>query len=646
MYWLKFTLRKSDFLIGIILIISAILRFWNAFDIPFTHDEFSALFRTQFSSFSQLIEQGVMPDGHPAGIQVFLYIWVKIVGFSEFWIKLPFLLMGFASIWLIWKIAKEWFSENVALLAASTLAFMQYFIMYSQIARPYISGLFFTLLLVWYWSRFLFCSDRNKKVMLKNALGFILGAVLCSYNHYFSLLMVVLVSFIGFFYINRNNYRWYISSLLAIVVLFLPHVKIFFYQLSLQGLGWLGKPKPTFFIDFINYLTHFNFFVMLCFIIILCWALGLIIKKHEKISKEQFISLFLGVSSALIGYVYSIYRAPVLQYSVLIFSVPFFFLFVFSFFKNVKKAYINVLVVVWSLLLINSLVFSRNYYQNFYKSIYKETFKEIKSIQNDSTLVLCGFTREIGNYYIKELEIKDTNNIYYPYLVKNKKELYSLLENPKFKTILIATVTNDSPSLFALCHEYFPYMQSHKFLDQGEIRVLKRGQALFTGYTFLNANSFGEKNAWNFDEKNIRSDVRLGAFYSIDSLHEYDVQFEFQNKNEIKSYTQIADISAWIYLPEHFKGKAHLVASIEKDSTLLWQSTVIDDKELPKKKWIPISTSLFFPDFKYPLDSIKIKTYFWNPDHQTFYVSKTFFGIRNGNPKVYWIYFNIEEDLN
>ena len=67
-----FTKIKKHIGILIILSIAIILRFYHLFDIPFTHDEFSTLFRTNFSSFSELIEKGVKIDGHPAGLQFFV----------------------------------------------------------------------------------------------------------------------------------------------------------------------------------------------------------------------------------------------------------------------------------------------------------------------------------------------------------------------------------------------------------------------------------------------------------------------------------------------------------------------------------------------------------------------------------------------
>jgi len=88
---MRFTQRfhTDQALILLILAAGAILRFYNYSDIPFTHDEFSAVFRTQFSSFHELIARGVVIDTHPAGVQVFLYYWVRLFGISEPIVKLP-----------------------------------------------------------------------------------------------------------------------------------------------------------------------------------------------------------------------------------------------------------------------------------------------------------------------------------------------------------------------------------------------------------------------------------------------------------------------------------------------------------------------------------------------------------------------------
>ena len=76
-----------------IVLVGSILRFWDYGNIPFMHDELSALSRLQFNNFNDLIREGVMlGDTHPAGVQVFLYYWTALVGTSEIMVKLPLLI--------------------------------------------------------------------------------------------------------------------------------------------------------------------------------------------------------------------------------------------------------------------------------------------------------------------------------------------------------------------------------------------------------------------------------------------------------------------------------------------------------------------------------------------------------------------------
>ena len=103
--------RMDYILIGIIILVAAVLRLWKLGQVPFMHDEFSALLRTRFDNFHDFIQQGIMPDSHPIGVQLFLWGWVKLFGWSAFWVKLPFVLMGIGSIYLIYLIGRQWFNR-------------------------------------------------------------------------------------------------------------------------------------------------------------------------------------------------------------------------------------------------------------------------------------------------------------------------------------------------------------------------------------------------------------------------------------------------------------------------------------------------------------------------------------------------------
>ena len=112
-------------ILGILLVASA-LRFYRFTDIPFTHDEFSVWSRLVYDNLSDILEKGVkLTDTHPAGVQVFLYYWTMLFGKAEWVFKLPFALMGIWSVWMVFLVAKKWFSKTTGFLSAATLATLQ-----------------------------------------------------------------------------------------------------------------------------------------------------------------------------------------------------------------------------------------------------------------------------------------------------------------------------------------------------------------------------------------------------------------------------------------------------------------------------------------------------------------------------------------
>lgn len=144
------------------MVVAAVLRLWKLGQVPFMHDEFSALSRTGFTNLHDFIEQGILTDSHPVGVQAFLLFWVKLFGWNEFWVKLPFALMGIASIYLIYWIGRQWFNSKVGLLSAAFFAVSQFTVFYSQLARPYAPGLFFVLLMAFFWYKIVFGIKRPK----------------------------------------------------------------------------------------------------------------------------------------------------------------------------------------------------------------------------------------------------------------------------------------------------------------------------------------------------------------------------------------------------------------------------------------------------------------------------------------------------
>ena len=163
-----------------VLLLAVFIRFYNYNNVPYTHDELSALSRLEFPDMSSLIENGIRPDGHPALVHLFLYAWTNIVGTSEEWVKLPFVLFGIISVLLTYKIGKKWFSESAGLFAALFMACTQFFIIYSHYARPYISGCFLALILVDSLLKILFDKQSRKSTYII----FAVSLALCALDHH------------------------------------------------------------------------------------------------------------------------------------------------------------------------------------------------------------------------------------------------------------------------------------------------------------------------------------------------------------------------------------------------------------------------------------------------------------------------------
>jgi cell division protein ZapA (FtsZ GTPase activity inhibitor) len=300
--------------------------------------------------------------------------------------------------------------------------------MYSQIARPYISGLFFALAMVYFWTRII---QNPEKHFYKNSAFYILFSSLCAYNHHFSLLFAAITGLTGLFLIQRKYIVKYIINAAIIMLLYVPNIPIVLYQLKIGGIeGWLAKPHNDFIINYISYI--FQYSVVSLFLVAGLMVFGFV--KKAKINYKWLIISFLWFFLPfLIGFIYSRYVNAVLQYSVLIFSFPFLFFILFGHIKK-QKPLINLSIVVIILttnifLLINE----RKHYTLFYNSPYIKILEDHeKSHQNNKNVVsLIHSYRKLTQYYWDKIPIKT------PFFsidsIGNEKELVALVKEQSEK---------------------------------------------------------------------------------------------------------------------------------------------------------------------------------------------------------------------
>ncbi|MEM9024110.1 MAG: hypothetical protein AAGB22_10230, partial [Bacteroidota bacterium] len=194
--------------------------------------------------------------------------------------------------------------------------------------------------------------------------AYVAAALLCAYFHYFSLLLALIVGVAGLFCLPKGRWKAYLGAGLAVLIGFLPHLGLFRDQLAQKGLvEWLGPPEPSFIKDHILYVFNDSRLLSLAMGVFLAVTVYASVRQRAG-NFQRFHRLalvFFGVPLA-IGYAYSVWVAPVLQHSVLLFSAPFLLLLAVAFVPSAWSRYGPHLALGIALLCTVSTVVEKRFY--------------------------------------------------------------------------------------------------------------------------------------------------------------------------------------------------------------------------------------------------------------------------------------------
>jgi hypothetical protein len=294
------------------------------------------------------LHQGVAVDGHPAGLQTLIWIWIGANGADVFIPRLFTALVSVGVLWQLHGMAKRHFDVETAYWAVCLMGLMWWQAGMSIWIRPYVYGLPFVL---WSWDLVLgVLKHRNGQgdVMLPERMGLFslkLGGALAgaAYIHYFAGLTAG-ASFIALLLLqpkinpNPSNHTQGLhpSYILFLPVTFaflfyLPHLPLTFAQFQLGGLGWLNQPTPEFLWQFLQFATGHSLPILILFVGSILYAIQYHIRiaylpkpaSFKRILQQPTILLTLGFLLVFaFGYVYSVVRAPILQNNALYFAFP------------------------------------------------------------------------------------------------------------------------------------------------------------------------------------------------------------------------------------------------------------------------------------------------------------------------------------
>ena len=412
---LRINSRTENILLALIILVGAYFRFLAAYKLSLSNDELSALTRARFDSFAQMIEKGVFIDFHPAGIQSLIYYWIKIVGDDPFIYRLPFVISGVLTLYLIFLVGKKWFSSFTGLLAAALFAVFQFSILYSFFARPYSPGLLFGLISAYSWTILFFQEKDSEKKPNKLFwwIAFVLSMIACTHTHYFAFVFAGGIGLSSLFFLRKDLVYPFLLSGFLILLAFLPEWEIFQRQLSTGDIGgWLASPGTWYLPEFFMHIFNDSKFLAIgVFLIATSGIFLLVSKKHW--SKFHSLALSWFLFSFLIAYLYSILRHPVIQFSTLYFTLPFLLFILGSALEEVvigfKKAYLIILVVLF--VGFAHTAFSKKLFSKSQFGVFKEIALDIKTWEQEFGIdsmktVVNVINPEYLNYYFRKINYK------------------------------------------------------------------------------------------------------------------------------------------------------------------------------------------------------------------------------------------------
>lgn len=628
----------------------AALRLIPLFDYQFTYDELSGMERTQFGSFEEVIERGVKVDAHPAFVQLLIYYLTQIFGYVTWIIKLPFLLFGFGAVIYGYAFGLRNFSKQAGLFAALIFSFSLIFIFYAPIARMYISGVFFSVAVLYYFFEIFFQKDD------KAANYFLLGffAWLSALNQHINSLFAFTVCVGGLFMLDKKNYKAYLFMCLLVVLAYLPHMRVTLYQLSVPGIGrenggWLEVPEFTVVFSFLKTLfgtgnTYWMFLVLV--------LLSFIFNGKLEFDKKRIFLLLLFVFNFLVVYAYTVLRTPIFQYSVMLFSGTAIILFLCSFIEFKKEAFFYVsLVLITSALLYKSYI-KKDYLNQSVKTVYEYQFERTalyKSIYGDEHVypVFCDADRIMKKIYFKKYNlvydckissdslISTMERTYYP----RKKDpvtgdttlgvqVSSLRLFSEFISGLkcdYLVISSSMPQQQAIVAEYFPYLIENTQTQAINYKVYSRKEGdrskVVSDDKVDYYSSLKEKGCFMYSKEN-KVTVTKGRFsIKVDSLNEFPFDANAALSEVTNKEGQVVLVKAKIKLISRNSPLEICISETDRKTNeqYSYNSKAASDFLMRADSSVTMYSE-YFNGFNYDLVKYKsnLNCYFWNRGKEIF----------------------------
>ena len=143
-------------LLILIILLGSFLRVFELSKQSIWNDEAYTIELVMKSSFTELLIGKKADPGIPPIYILFFKIWTDLFGYEKYIVRIPSVIFGIASIYVIFIFAKYLFDTKLALLSAFLLAISPFHIYLSQMVRPYSLVILLSLFALFFFVRFFF----------------------------------------------------------------------------------------------------------------------------------------------------------------------------------------------------------------------------------------------------------------------------------------------------------------------------------------------------------------------------------------------------------------------------------------------------------------------------------------------------------
>lgn len=597
------------------------------FNYQYTLDELSGLDRTQSNSFADVIEKGVKAhDTHPALVQILIYYLSKLFGYAAWVIKLPFLLFSFGAIIYAYFFGYTNFSKKVGIIASLFFSFSLVFVYYAPIARMYISGIFFSIALLFYFFEIVY----SNKTKLINYFLFGLFALLSALNQHINALFAFTVCVSGLFYLTKNNAKFFLITCAMVVLAYLPHLPVTLYQLSFGGIGynqggWLEVPNVTKVFNFIKVIfgTGKSYLVFL----ILCIATAILNKQLLFTKKQTYLASIFLINLAIV-YFYSVFRAPVFQNSVMLFSTVAFVILISTLLEAKNNFIFTISAIIITTLFFYKTYYKKNYYNECVSNIFEYQFKRTAELKNKyGNLAVYPIYFDCDTF-MKKIYFKK-HNTKFDCKIAADSVTFSLLKFSQFISNLKSNylvLASSFPNYQAVAKEYFPYLIENTQTQGLNFKVyskLKNYQTkCVSDDEILNYASVTNVGNYEFSNPDNLVNYPNHFLYSIKSTNEFPFQANAILNKVTSKEGQFVLVTAKIKANNFNLNNVELCIAIKetkRDSSVSYTAYESANFLIKNDTTLSMYSGLYCgTNYNAVKNDSKLSTYIWNRGKQNF----------------------------